>query len=334
MGRGFRSFRAHAVRIDILFHGGRARPAARCRGIPVIMRRPPLLAPGARVALVSPAGPLRGQSDLTRAVDNARGFGWEAVVGAHVLAREGYFAGDDAARLDDFNRALRDSSVDAIWCARGGYGAMRLLRSIDYDALARRPKPILGYSDITAIHLAVQRRCGLGSFHAPTARAALTPFTRKSLERAVIDGTDPCITAGPAPRTIRQGVARGTLAGGNLALVASLVGTPYAPDLDGAILVLEDVNEAIYRVDRMMQQLLLSGVLRGCRGIVFGHCTSCAEESDDGARGLDDVLGEIARVLDVPCIAGVPIGHIDDQWTLPLGAEAELDATRATLHVL
>lgn len=298
------------------------------------MRRPPLLAPGARVALVSPAGPLRGESDLARAADNARALGWIPVPGAHVLARDGYFAGDDAARLDDLNRALRDPSVDAVWCARGGYGAMRLLPAIDYDALARHPKPILGYSDITALHLAVQRRCGLVSFHAPTARAVLTPFTRASLERAVMAGTDPCMPGEAAPRMIRSGAARGVLAGGNLALVASLVGTPYAPVLDGTILVLEDVNEAIYRVDRMMQQLLLSGALQGCRGIVFGHCTSCAEESDDGARRLDDVLAEIAHILDVPCIVGVPLGHIADQWTLPLGAEAELDAAAGTVRVL
>ncbi|HKG91405.1 MAG TPA: LD-carboxypeptidase [Gemmatimonadaceae bacterium] len=298
------------------------------------MHRPPLLAAGARVALVSPAGPLRGAADLDRAVQNARDFGWEPVVGEHALARQGYFAGPDDARLADLNRALAADDVDGVWCVRGGYGAMRLLEGIDYAALARHPKALVGYSDITALHAAVGVRCGLVTFHGPTARADLTPFSRDALWRAVgCAGADPCGRADGA-RTIRPGRARGRLAGGNLALVAALAGTAFAPVLDGAILVLEDVNEAVYRVDRMLRQLLLAGLLRGCRAIVFGHCTSCAEESDDGARSLDDVLAEAAELLDIPCLAGVPVGHIDDQWTLPLGADAEVDAEEGWVRVV
>jgi muramoyltetrapeptide carboxypeptidase len=296
-------------------------------------RLPPPLAPGARVALVAPAGPLRGEEDVQRAVDNARSLGWEPVVGAHALARRGYFAGGDAERADDLNRALADDAIDGVWSLRGGYGAMRILPALDYDALCRRPKPLLGYSDITAVHCAVAARCGLVSYHAPTARAGLTPFSRRSLEEAVRRRGDPCGTA-PDARVLRGGRAAGVLAGGNLALLAALAGTPYAPQLDGAILVLEDVNEAVYRVDRMLQQLLLAGLLDGCQAIVFGHCTSCPEESDDGARRLDDVVAEIADALHVPCLAGVPVGHIDDQWTLPLGAAAELDAEGKTLSVM
>lgn len=135
------------------------------------------------------------------------------------------------------------------------------------------------------------------------------------------------------PRS-RCGARAGPLAGGNLALLASLVGTAYAPDLTGAILVAEDVNEGVYRVDRMLQQLLLAGALAGVRGIAFGHCTNCPEESDDGARRLADVLREVADALGVPCVLGVPVGHIDDQWTLPLGVDAELDADARSLHVV
>jgi len=296
-------------------------------------RLPPSLAPGARVALVAPAGPLRGEEDVQRAVDNARSFGWEPVVGDHAIARRGYFAGDDAERADDLNRALADDAIDGVWCLRGGYGAMRILPALDYDALCRRPKPLLGYSDITAVHCAVAARCALVSYHAPTARAELTAFSRRSLEEAVVRRVDPCGTA-PDARVLRGGRAAGVLAGGNLALLAALAGTPFAPQLDGAILVLEDVNEAVYRVDRMLQQLLLAGLLDGCQAIVFGHCTDCPEESDDGARRLDDVVAEVADALDVPCLAGVPVGHVDDQWTLPLGAAAELDAEEKTLSVM
>jgi muramoyltetrapeptide carboxypeptidase len=309
--------------------------------VPTALRRPPPLAPGARVALVSPAGPLRGEADLARAVANARAFGWEPSVGAHALARRGYFAGDDAARLADLNAALADDAIDAVWCVRGGYGAMRLLPGVDYDALRRRPKPIVGYSDVTALHAAAGRVAGLVSYHGPTARAELTGFTRASLERAVTQRGEPCGPAAdasrpasaPAPRTLRGGRARGVLAGGNLALVAALTGTPYAPRLDEAILVLEDVNEAVYRVDRMLRQLLLAGALAGVRGIAFGRCTACPEESDDGARTLAEVVAEIADALAVPCALHLPVGHIDDQWTVPLGAVAELDADALTLTV-
>lgn len=295
------------------------------------------LTAGARVALVAPAGPLRGAEDLARAVENTRAMGWEAVPGAHVLARHGYLAGTDAERLADLNAAIQDPSIDAIWCVRGGYGVTRLLDAVDYDALGARSKPVIGYSDITALHAAIGRRCGLQSYHGPTARAVLTAFTRNSFERALLFGEDPCGTAHGA-RTIRDGVISGRLAGGNVALLAALAGTDYFPSLEGAILILEDVNEAVYRIDRMLQQLRMAGVLDGLAGIAFGHCTACddlAEQpaGDFAVRTLDDVLREVADSLNIPCVAGLPIGHIDDLWTLPLGASATLDATGLTLTV-
>jgi muramoyltetrapeptide carboxypeptidase len=291
---------------------------------------PPALAPGARVALVAPAGPL-SPADLARAEANARALGWEPVVGAHALARADYFAGADAERLADLNAALRDPDVDGVWCLRGGYGAMRLLDGVDYDALARRPRALVGFSDVTALHLAAAARVpGLVTFHGPTARGALTPFSRRSLECAVgAERADPC-GAAPGARALRPGRVAGRLAGGNLALVAALAGTPYAPRFAGAVVVLEDVNEAVYRVDRMLRQLLLAGALAGCRALVFGHCTACPEPAEaasgppDGRRTLDAVVAEAAAALGVPAATGVPVGHIDDQWTLPLGAHAEL----------
>jgi muramoyltetrapeptide carboxypeptidase len=288
---------------------------------------------GARVALVAPAGPLRNESDLQRAIENVRSFGWDPIVGDNALARDGYFAGDDTRRSMDLNRALADDAIDAVWCLRGGYGAMRILHVVDYDAINRRPKPIIGYSDITALHSAMAARCDVVSYHGPTARASLTTFTRESLACALVHGGDSCGTA-PEARVLRGGSAHGVLAGGNLALLSALAGTPFAPRLSGTILVLEDIDEAVYRVDRMLRQLLMAGLLDGVRAIVFGACTNCPEASDDGVRRLDDVIVEIAEAVDVPAIAGVPIGHIDDQWTLPLGAPASLDADRRTLSVL
>jgi len=286
---------------------------------------PPPLTAGARVAIVSPAGPLRGEHELARAIDNVRALGWEAAPGNHVLARRGYFAGSDEQRLRDLDGAIGSDRIDGIWCARGGYGVLRLLEHIDYPALRRRPKAIIGYSDITALHSAVAVQAGVVSFHGPTARAPLSAFSRDSLERAIGRGEDPC-GAAPGARVLRAGRARGPLHGGNLALLAALCGTPFAVAMEDSILVLEDVGEAVYRIDRMLQQLRLSGALRGCRGIVAGHFTDCPERADDGERRLDDVLTELAEALDVPCVAGVPIGHIDEQWTVPLGRVGELIA--------
>lgn len=296
------------------------------------MVTPPLLGAGSLVAIVAPAGPLRGEADLACAIANARSLGWEPVPGAHVLERSGYFAGTDAQRLRDLDHAFGDADIDGVWCARGGYGVMRLLEQIDYAALRRRPRALIGFSDITALHAAVGIRAGLVTYHGPTARAPLSVFSRDSLERAVVRGGDPC---GPAPlaRVLSPGRARGLLRGGNLALLASLAGTPFAPPLDGAILVLEDVHEPVYRLDRMLQQLLLAGMLRGCRAILGGQFTDCAEESDDGSRRIDDVLAEFAGILGIPCIAGAPIGHVEEQWTLPLGREAEMIAEDGVVTV-
>jgi len=294
------------------------------------MRRPPALEPGCRVALVAPAGPLRNEEDLRRAEENARQLGWLPVSGHYVLARRGYLAGTDDERLADFNAAARDPTIDAVWCLRGGYGTMRLLEGVDYDAWRRAPKPLIGYSDITALHAAIGARADLVTFHGPTARATLTDFSRASLESA-LRGVDSCGTA-PDARALVSGRARGRLVGGNLAMLAALTGTPYAPNYDGAILVVEDVGEPVYRLDRMLTQLRLSGALGACVGIVFGAFTGIP--SDDPAGNVDDLLEEVARTIDVPCIVGAPVGHIEDQWTIPLGAVAELDADSLTLRTL
>jgi muramoyltetrapeptide carboxypeptidase len=290
------------------------------------------LAPGARVALIAPAGPLPKPDDLPRAQENARTFGWEPIVGDHATERLGYLAGHDRDRLNDLNRALRDPKIDGVWCLRGGYGMMRILDAVDYDALSRLPKVIIGFSDIVALHAAVQRRCRLVTFHGPHARESLTDFSRDSFQRAVIQRVDSCGTA-PLAREINAGTAEGRFVGGNLAVLSSLAGTPFAPDLTDSILILEDINEPVYRIDRMLQQLKLTGTLSGCRAIVFGDCTQCPEDAGGGARRFDEVLGELAHALGIPCLAGIPVGHVPDQWTIPLGAIGTLDTSARSLTV-
>ncbi len=222
----------------------------------------------------------------------------------------------------DLNRALRDDAIDAIWCLRGGYGAMRIL---DVDRLrrlpSRRPKPIIGYSDITALHSAFAQRSEMVTYHGPTARAVLSPFSRRSLACALVHGGDSCGDRGRARAFCAAAWRHGMLAGGNLALLSALAGTPFAPRLGDAILVLEDIDEPVYRIDRMMRQLLLAGLLDGVRGIVFGTCTELSggrrRRCPKPRRRRSE---KSATLLGVPTIIGAPVGHIDDQWTLPLGA--------------
>jgi muramoyltetrapeptide carboxypeptidase len=290
---------------------------------------PPALAPGARVALLAPAGPLAGPADLERAERNARDLGWEPRAYPSALARDGYLAGDDTSRLADLNAAIRDPRIDGIWCLRGGYGTMRILDAVDYDSLRRTPKAIIGFSDITALHLAIRARADLVTFHGPTARAELTPFSRESLSRATLATSATHIArdpfAGSPPLTwLREGRASGRLEGGNLALICALLGTPYTARFDGAILVLEDVNEPLYRIDRMLRQLILSGALERVAALCFGAFTERGDDGDAGARSLDVLFGEAAAHVRGPVVSNAPIGHVPDQWTLPLGVRAEL----------
>jgi muramoyltetrapeptide carboxypeptidase len=288
---------------------------------------------GSRVALVAPAGILPDSAHIEQANENVRSLGWTPVLGQHVTELHGYLAGTDAQRVADINRAIDDESIDAIWCIRGGYGAARLLRDIDWAALKANPRPLIGFSDITALHAAIHRECGIVSFHGPTARGELSEFSRDSFRRALIDQTDPCGTAAEG-RVLKGGKARGRLAGGNLALVTSLIGTPWSVDFDGAILILEDIEEAVYRVDRMMRQLLLAGELQKCVGLVAGDFKPPPGETSDQNRRLDEVIYEAAEEAGIPCLAGAPIGHIHDQWTVPLGAMAELDVDAMSLQVV
>ena len=291
-----------------------------------------LLAAGSRVALVAPSGTLPNKSQVRQAETNAKSLGWIPVPGANINATHGYLAGTDAERLSDLNAAIRDDSIDGIWCVRGGYGAMRLLDEIDYAALRENPRPLIGFSDITALHAAIHRECGIIGFHGPTARGNLSDFSRQSLIAAVTNHADSCGIAASG-RVIREGKARGTLAGGNLALVTALQGTPYSVDFDGAILVIEDVGESVYRIDRMLRQLILGGSLEKCSGLVAGDFTPPAGDKTFDSRAVDDLLGEAADIAGIPCLAGAPFGHIADQWTIPIGTTAELDTSDMSLRV-
>jgi len=299
------------------------------------MIRPPALRPGSRIALVAPAGPL-AEGAVDRAIGRVREWGFEPLPGAHVRKRHGYLSAPDADRADDLNAALRDDSADAVWCLRGGYGVMRILPRVDWDALARRPRAVIGFSDITALHLGIQR-LGIVSFHGPhPATQELNDFSRDGLLRALTNADAPGLLPFPAgappAAAITGGVAEGRLVGGNLSLVAATLGTPYAIDGRDAILFLEEVGEAPYRVDRLLSQLLLAGVLDGVAGIALGGFTETGDES--AGPTVLDVLHDRLGGLGIPIAHGFPFGHVDDNWTLPVGARARLDAGAGTLVVI
>jgi muramoyltetrapeptide carboxypeptidase len=296
------------------------------------MHFPPLLQAGAHVALVSPAGPYRDDVELDRAKANVTKFGWQPVVMTNARARDGYLAGSDDQRARDINAAIADDEIHGIWCLRGGYGAMRILDALDYEGMKRTPKTLIGYSDVTALHAAFGKRSELVTFHGPTARQNIPPFAFDSLKSAVALGADPCGEMRQA-KTLRGGRASGRLVGGNLALLTALAGTPYAPDYKGAILVIEDVNEAHYRIDRMLMTMHLSGAFSGLAGMVFGRFTDIPKEFGDEEWSLERVLEDAARRAGVPCVKDAPFGHIDEQWTLPIGAMADLDADARTLCI-
>ena len=307
---------------------------------------PPRLRRGSRVALVAPAGPLLDRDDIARALELCRALDYEPVVGPHASGRYGYLAGTDGERLGDLNDAFRDDGIDAIWCLRGGYGVTRILDGVDFDALARHPKAVIGFSDITALLAGVTRIAGVVAFHGPVARNPMPSFSRRHFER-ILTRAEPAGALEPlaapsdvlVPRndrviTLREGIAEGTLAGGNLSLIQCLIGTRWFPDLDGAILVLEDVNEDLYRVDRMLAHLRAVGALSRLAGVAVGRFSELKRNTDDGAFGFDELLGQYFLPLGVPVALGFPFGHIDEQWTLPLGVRARLDAGRRSLEIV
>jgi muramoyltetrapeptide carboxypeptidase len=304
---------------------------------------PPRLSPGATIALVAPSGPLLERDDLSRAVELVEGLGYSARLAPNAGNVYGYLAGTDEQRLSDLNHALTAPDIDGVWCIRGGDGMNRIVDGIDFDGFARNPRPVIGFSDITVLLLALWTRTRVVSFHGPIARSPMPNFQRWHFDR-VLTSLGAAGTLGrpaPAPEVLvpadgrifalRSGKARGTLLGGNLTLLQALVGTPYFPSLKGAILFLEDVNEDVYRIDRMLGHLKLAGQLKGLAGVAIGRFTKLGGNK---GLGLDVVLDHYFGHMGIPVAVGFPFGHIEDQWTLPIGVEAELDADAGELTLL
>ena len=295
-------------------------------------RRPRALRQGSRVALVAPAGPLDPER-IDRSMERCRALGLEPVAYPGIAERRGYLAGPDEQRLADLQAAFDNREVDAVWALRGGYGTQRIVDELDLARQLEDPIPWIGFSDNTSLH-ARHAALGVVSFHGPHPGSDFPPETEESFRRVLFSadppGTLPRRKDDPEPRTLVGGSVEATLVGGNLSMLASLCGTRDEVTTTGRILFVEDVGEAAYRVDRMLVQLRRAGDLDGVAGLAFGRFTPA--EGDEHA--VADVLAEVAAELDVPAVIDLPFGHVEHNWTLPVGGRARLDADAATLELL
>lgn len=309
-------------------------------------RKPPRLQPGDVVGLVEPAGFTDDSFDLALVEETIRAMGLTPKAGAHLADRHGYLAGTDADRAADLNAMYADPAVKAVFAVRGGWGCARILPYLDWPTIRANPKLLIGFSDITALHLAFAARARFTTIHGPNAASSWGKMSWNGFRALVFDGATP-LYSNPVGtedrlvqrtgrvRTFHPGKARGRLLGGNLSVLCALIGTPYLPDFNGAILFIEDVSEAEYRIDRMLTQLGQAGVLGKVAGVVFGQCTGCGGSSPSyGGFTLSQVLEQHLAPLGVPAFQGATFGHVANQISLPVGMAAEIDATAGTIRIL
>ncbi|WP_414576579.1 S66 peptidase family protein [Anabaena sp. CCY 9402-a] len=298
--------------------------------------KPPRLKVGDTVGLVAPAGIFDpkyievGQQYLTQ-------LGLKTKLGKHILDRYGYLAGKDSERAQDLNDMFADNSVTAILAIRGGWGCNRILPLLNYSLIRSHPKILMGYSDITALLLAINARSRMMTFHGPVATSTWTPFMLDYLKRILFHGETVTLENTNSPegqvQTIASGKARGKLVGGNLSVLSAMVGSPYLPSWYKSILFVEDTNEDIYRIDRMLTQLKNAGILHQISGFIFGQCSDCSQ-GDEPSLTLMQVLQDHILPLEIPAWYGAMIGHIQDKFILPIGLSVEIDATLGTIKLL
>jgi muramoyltetrapeptide carboxypeptidase len=320
--------------------------ASKNTALPLI--RPARLREGATVALIAPSSPAAEQK-IEKAILNLTQMGYSVQEGRSLRARTGFLAGTDADRLADLHNAFQNPDIDAIWCVRGGYGAARLLPHLDYELIRQHPKPLIGYSDITALHIAIHQQTGLVTFHGPVGGEEYPPETLQNLEAIIKNPVYPWAVAGSSNliteleqvrydewvgETMAKGSAEGVLTGGNLAILASLVGTSWQPVFAGKIAFIEDIGEVPYRIDRMLTQLLQATDLKQAAGIALGQFTDCNPKGNSPSFRLKETLRERLGGLGIPVAYGLPFGHLDLNATLPYGIRARLDADALRLTIL
>ncbi len=313
------------------------------------LTKPKALRRGDMIGVVAPAGPV-DREQIDRALERVRQRGFRIKTYGDIYRRANYLAGDDATRADELMAAFADPDTAAVWCARGGYGVVRLLQRIDFALIRRNPKVFIGFSDITALHIAIQQRAVLATFHGPNLQDGfgnpddMPAANEAALWRAVLDDEQSATGAGytfdfhdfdsNGMPPIATGIASGRLTGGNLAVICGLMGTPFEIETAGRILFLEDVSERLYRIDRYLAQLTLAGKLQSAAGILLGTFSYEDGEPAESPAAIAALLEEYLRGLDIPVMTGFPAGHSQYNLTLPMGALVEIDAVRRRVKVL
>ena len=308
--------------------------------------KPRRLQPGDTVGLIAPGGHTDAPA-IAKAIKNIESLGLQVKLGRNLEAVYGNYGGLPQQRLDDLHAMFRDPDVKAVWAIRGGSGCIQLLAHLDYELIRKNPKILIGYSDITALHLAIQKKVGLVTFHGPVASSTFSDYTVNHLVNVLMqpeaEYTIPMALENSrkaeeqphyALRTVVPGMCEGPLTGGNLCLVSALVGTEYASDYRHGILFLEEVNEAPYRIDRMLMQLQLNRGLEQAAGVMFGICENCGPTDNEVSLTLDETTDQHLKLLKAPAVTGYSFGHIRNQFTLPMGIRARLDTERQTLTLL
>lgn len=303
------------------------------------MQRGQRLKVGDTIGVVAPAGNA-SEDAILRGVRTLESLGYRVRLCKNAFRNWYGYAGDDMSRAKEINMFFQDPQVDAILCMRGGYGSIRLLEAIDFAMIRTHPKIFVGYSDITLLHLALNHRADLITFHGPMLTSNIADdfdtTTQMSLLKAIADGYCPYPIDNPtsSPFSVMiSGIAEGTICGGNLITLLSTLGTPYEPDFTDKILFLEEIGEPAYRVDRALTQLLLTGKLEGIRGFILGDFKDCEPSSTD-AMTLEEVFHDRLSGLNVPIISNLRSGHCRPMVTLPLGAKARIGDPDAPLQLL
>jgi muramoyltetrapeptide carboxypeptidase len=303
---------------------------------PQVILKPPRLQVGDTVGLISPAGIIDAE-DIEDAKKALAALGLKTQLGTHVLDRYGYLAGKDIDRAQDVNNMFRDKSVKAIIAMRGGWGCNRILHLLNYSQIRSNPKILLGYSDITSLLLAIYARSRVVTFHGAVATSTWNDFTVDYFKRVLFNGENVImqnVNNNEGRReVISSGKARGKLVGGNLSVLAAMIGSPYLPSWNRNILFLEDIGEDVYKIDRMLTQLKNAGVLARMSGFIFAQCTNC-KPGDEPTFSLMQVLSEHIKPLNIPAWYGSMVGHIKDKFTMPVGVDVEIDADMGTITML
>lgn len=295
--------------------------------------KPKMLKRGDTIGMISPASNLSEEKKYAQVISQIKNLGFKVKVGSHIKDHYGYLAGKDEDRAADLNAMFADPDVDAVLPFRGGWGSNRILSLIDYKIIKENPKPLIGFSDITSLLLAIYAKTGLITFHGPVGKSEWTTFTRAHFEKVLMQNKSLSISDNnDTINTITEGEASGVLLGGNLSVLTSMLGSKYLPDWQGSILFLEDIGEDIYRVDRMITQLKLNGILDKIYGFIFGKCTSC-EVSSGFHFTLEQMLKDHIKRLEIPAFIGANIGHIDDMLTLPIGIRAKMNAVNGSISL-